>query len=83
MKLFTTMKHNTVEWPKTRSLPNEIGKFFRGILSHQRFASRSSFVAIEIYVTMGLGISVSENEVIITIVLGICVGKLHLAPPKE
>ena len=76
MKLFTTRKHNTVAWPKLHNLQNEIYKFFRGIhprslylvLGALRLGLPSS--PLEIFVTIGLGISVSENDIYVILVLG-------------
>ena len=67
MKLFTTRKHNTVEWPKMHNLLNGIYHFFRGytpvslylVLGALRLGLSSS--PIEIYVSIGLGIFVLEN----------------------
>ena len=79
MKLFTTRKRNTVEWPKMHNLLNGIYQFsegynlaslyvFHGALSLDLLSS-----PIEIYATIGLGIFVSGKEIYVAIVLGIFV----------
>ena len=77
-ELFTTRKHNTVEWPKMHfkmEYTNVSGVYtpvyLYLILGALRLGLPSS--PIEIYVTIGLGISVSENEIYVTILLGIFV----------
>ena len=86
MKLFTTRKHNTVEWPKMHNLQNEIYKFSRGYTFVSLYlvdgALRLDLPSspIGIYVTIGLGISVSENENFYTIVLGIFVLENYTCP---
>ena len=85
MKLFTTRKHNTVEWHKMHNLQNGIYKFVRGYTPISLYlvlgALRSS--PIEIYVSIALGISVSENEIFVTIVLVIFVFEHYTWPlPK-
>ena len=68
MKLFTTRKHNTVEWRKMHNLHNGIYKFFREThpvslyLVVGGLCLGLSSSPTEIYATIGLGISVSENH---------------------
>ena len=75
MTLFPTRKHNTVEWPKMYNLQNGIYTFFRGIhprifiLVPRRFAPLPPLVA--------------NWNLCYYRTWDICVGKLHLAPPKK
>ena len=71
-QLFTTRKHNTVELPKMHNLQNGMYTFFRGY-THVWSSALYASSPIEIYVTIGLEISVSENEIFVTIELGIFV----------
>ena len=75
MKLFTTRKHNTVECPKMHNFQNGIYQFFRGYnpISLYLVPELCASSPIEIYVTIGLGKTVSENEILVTIILGIFV----------
>ena len=70
MKLFTTMKHNTVEWPKMHDLQNGIYTIFREYTPYL-YTWSLAFCAsspTEIYDTVRHGISVSKNEIVVTIV---------------
>ena len=73
MKLFTTRKHNTVEWPKMHNLPNGIYTFFLVTPPYFYiwFSALCASSLVQIYVTIGLDISVSETESYVIIVLGI------------
>ena len=75
IKLFTNRKRNTVEWLKMHNLQNGIYKFVRGInprisiLVSRRFALRPPLV-----VNRNLCYYSTWDS---------CVGKLHVASPKE
>ena len=87
MKLLTAKKHNIVQWPKLHNLQNGIFVLFPGntplylVLGASRLIFRSS--STDIYVTIGLGISVSEHEIFVTIVPVMCFWKQQLAHPTE
>ena len=72
MKLLTTMNHSTIEWPKMHILQNGF-IFLSGNTTPYPYTWDIRSSPTEIYITIGLGISVSENEIYVTVVLGIFV----------
>ena len=92
MKLFTTKKHNTIEWPKMHIFAKWNIQIFPGIhprisiLSPRRFAPRPPLVAnrnLFYYRTWNICVVKRNISVFYYSTLDIGVGKLHLPLPRN